>query len=156
VHITSEADARKKIEAAHNRLESGEDFSSVAASFSEDPNTAPNGGDMGFVPESSLHTQPEAFDAIMKLKPDQFTDVVANYEPSSPGHKLAYLAIYKLEGREPAGQRELSDPRLHQYIHGMLHDQQKQLLQNAYLEMLQDDAKVRNYFAEEILKQGGQ
>jgi peptidyl-prolyl cis-trans isomerase SurA len=30
------------------------------------------------------------------------------------------------------------------------------LLQNAYFEMLQDDAKVRNYFAEQILKQGGQ
>ena len=155
-HVVSEADARKKIETAHSRLESGEDFGSVAASLSEDPNTAPNGGDMGFVPESNLRSHPEAYDAIMKLKPDQFTDVVPVYDLSAPGHKLSYLAIYKLEGREPAGQRELSDPRVHQIIHNILHDQQKQLLQNAYIEILQNDAKVRNYFAEEILKQGGQ
>lgn len=156
VHVTSEADARKKIEAAHNKLESGEDFGSVAVTFSEDPATAPNDGDMGFVPESSVKRHPEAYDAIMKLKPDQFTDVIPVYDVTAPGRKLSYFAIFKLSGREPAGQRELSDPRVHQAIHTMLHDQQKQLLQNAYLEMLQDDAKVRNYFAEEILKQGGQ
>lgn len=155
-HVTSEADARKKIDAAHNQLESGEDFAMVAANFSEDPATVPNGGDMGFVPESSVQRHPEAYEAIMKLKPDQFTDVIPVYDLSAPGHKLAYFAIFKLSGREPAGQRELSDPRVHQAIHGLLHDQQKQLLQNAYLEMLQDDAKVRNYFAEEILKQDGQ
>jgi peptidyl-prolyl cis-trans isomerase SurA len=155
-HVTSEADARRKIDAAHNKLEGGEDFASVAGAFSEDPVTVPNGGDMGFVPESSVQRHPEAYEAIMKLKPDQFTDVVPVYDLTSPGHKLSYFAIFKLSGREPAGQRELNDPRVHQAIHGMLHDQQKQLLQNAYLEMLQDDAKVRNYFAEGILKQGGQ
>ena len=37
-----------------------------------------------------------------------------------------------------------------------LHDSQKQLLQTAYLETLQDDARVRNYLAEEILKKGAQ
>jgi len=156
VHVTSEADARKKIEAAHSKLESGEDFATVAANFSEDPNTVPSGGDMGFVPESLVQRHPEAYEAIMKLKPEQFTDVIPVYDLTTPGHKLSYFAIFKLSGREPAGQRELNDPRVHQAIHGLLHDQQKQLLQNAYLEMLQDEAKVRNYFAEEILKQGGQ
>jgi peptidyl-prolyl cis-trans isomerase SurA len=155
-HLQTEADARKKIEAARNHLESGDDFATVASNFSEDPNTVPNGGDMGFVSESSLHSHPEAYDAIMKLKPDQFTDVIPVFDNTTPGHKVSYFAIYKLVGREPAGQRELNDPRVHQAIHGLLHDQQKQLLQNAYLEMLQDEAKVRNYLAEEILKQGGQ
>jgi peptidyl-prolyl cis-trans isomerase SurA len=156
VRIVTEAEARKKIEAAHNRLESGEDFATVAANSSEDPDTAPSGGDMGFVAESSLHSRPEAYDAIIKLKPDQFTDVVPIYDVTRPGHRLSGFAIFKFLGREPAGQRELSDPRVHQTIHTILHDQQKQLLQNAYIEMLQDDAKVRNYFAEQVLKQGGQ
>ncbi len=155
-HVVTEAEARKKIDAAHNHLESGEDFATVAASFSEDPNTSPNGGDMGFVAESSLHTHPEAFDAIMKLKPNQFTDVIPIFDLTTPGHKLSFFAIYMLTGREPAGQRQLNDPRVQQNIHTTLHDSQKQLLQNAYLEMLQDDAKVRNYFAEQTLKQGGQ
>jgi peptidyl-prolyl cis-trans isomerase SurA len=75
---------------------------------------------------------------------------------SGPGHKIAGYAIYKLIAREPEGQRELNDPRVQQAIHQMLHDAQIQLLQTAYLEVLQDEARVRNYLAEQILKQGGQ
>ena len=145
---------RRKSRPRYNQLESGEDFATVATNFSEDPNTASNGGDMGFVPESQLKTDPEVYDAISKLKPDQFTDVFPC--TTGPGHKIAGYAIYKLISREPAGQRELNDPRVQQTIHQSLHDSQKQLLQTAYLETLQDEAKVRNYLAEQILKQGGQ
>ena len=146
---------KAKIDAAYSQLESGVDFATVAMNVSEDPNTASNGGDMGFVRESQLKTDPALYDAISKLKPDQFTDVIPVYD-SSPGHKIAGYAIYKLISREPAGQRELNDPRVQQAIHQSLHDSQKQLLQTAYLETLTDGAKVRNYLAEQILKQGGQ
>jgi peptidyl-prolyl cis-trans isomerase SurA len=152
----TEADARKKIEEVHNRLQSGDDFGTIAANFSEDPNTASSGGDIGFVAESRLRTDPQVYDAITKLKPDQITDVLPIYDSAGPGHKVAYFAIYKLLAREPAGQRELNDPNVQQTIHQTLHDSQKQLLQNAYYETLQDDAKVHNYLAEQILKQGGQ
>jgi peptidyl-prolyl cis-trans isomerase SurA len=151
---TSDADAKRKIDALRNRLESGDDFGSVAMNFSEDPNTAPNGGDMGFIPESQLHADPEVYNAISKLQPDQLTDVLPVYDNAGPGHKVAYYAIYKLIAREPAGQRELNDPRVQQAIHQLLHDSQMQLLQNAYYETLEDQAKVRNYFAEQILKRG--
>jgi peptidyl-prolyl cis-trans isomerase SurA len=150
-----EEDARKKVQALYNRLESGEDFATVAANFSDDQNTASMGGDMGFVPESKIKPDAEVYDAISKLKPDQFTDVLPQYEPG-PAHKVAYYAIYKLISREPAGQRVLSDPNVRQTIHQSLHDAQKQLLQDAYLETLQDEARVRNFLAEQILKQGGQ
>jgi parvulin-like peptidyl-prolyl isomerase len=152
---SGEADAKKKIETLHNRLESGDDFGSLAMNFSEDANTASNGGDMGFVLESQLQTDPEVYDAISKLKPDQFTDVLPLYSGTGPARRIAGYAIYKLIAREPAGQRELNDPNVQQAIHQTLHESQKQLLQNAYFETLQDDAKVRNYFAEQILKQGG-
>ena len=152
---SGEADAKRKIEAALSQLDSGVDFATVAMNISEDQNTASNGGDMGFAPESQLRTDPALYDAINKLKPDQFTDVVPVYQ-SAPGGKIAGYAIYKLISREPAGQRELNDPRVHQTIHESLHDSQKQLLQTAYLETLTDDAKVRNFLAEQILKQGGQ
>ena len=46
--------AKAKIRAIEARLKRGEDFAMVAQNYSEDPNTAPNGGDFGFVPESSL------------------------------------------------------------------------------------------------------
>jgi peptidyl-prolyl cis-trans isomerase SurA len=110
---------------------------------------------MGLFPESQLRADPEVYDAIGKLKPDQFTDVLPVYDSAGPGHKVVGYAIYKLIAREPAGQRELTDPRVQQTIHQLLHDSQKQLLQSAYYESLQDDAKVRNYFAEQMLKQGG-
>ncbi len=151
-----EADAKRKIDAAYSQLESGVDFATVAMNFSEDPNTGPNGGDMGFARESQLKADPPLYDAISKLKPEQFTDVITVYDDTVPGHKIAGYAIYKLISREPAGQRELSDPRVQQAIHQSLHDAQKQLLQSAYLETLTDGAKVRNFIAEQILKQGGQ
>jgi peptidyl-prolyl cis-trans isomerase SurA len=152
---SGEVDAKKKIQALHTRLESGEDFAILAANFSEDPNTASMGGDMGFVRESQLRTDPEVYGAIGKLKPDEFTDVIPINVPGS-GHKIAGYAIYKLIAREPAGQRELNDPRVQQAIHQLLHENDKQLLQDAYFEVLQDDARVRNYLAEQILKQGAQ
>jgi peptidyl-prolyl cis-trans isomerase SurA len=152
---SGDADARKKIEGLYSRLESGQDFATVAANSSEDPNTAPNGGDMGFARESQLKTDPAVYAAILKLKPDQFTDVMPVYD-AGPGHKVAGYAIYKLISREPAGQRDLNDPRLRQGIHQQLHDNDKQLLQSAYLEQLEDDARVRNFLAEQILKEGTQ
>lgn len=153
---SNEADAKKKIQTLHNRLESGDDFGSLAMNFSEDPNTASNGGDMGFVPDSQLHADPEVYNAVSVLKPDQYTDVLPVYNNAAQNRKIIGYAIYKLIAREPAGQRELNDPNVQQTIHQQLHDSQKQLLQNAYYEMLQDDAKVRNYFSEQILRQGGQ
>jgi peptidyl-prolyl cis-trans isomerase SurA len=81
--------------------------------------------------------------------------VLPIYDPG-PNHKVAGFVIYKLIAREPAGQRELNDPRVRQAIHQTLHDSQKQMLQTAYFEMLQDEAHVRNYLAEQLLKQGAQ
>ncbi len=153
---SSDADAKKKIQTLHNRLQSGEDFGAVAMSFSEDPSTAPNGGDMGFVAESALHSNPIAYDAISKLKPGDFTDILPIYDGTGPGHRTVGYAIYKLIGREPAGQRESSDPRVQQTIRQQLREGHAQLLKNAYFEMLHDQAKVRNYFAEHILKEGVQ
>ena len=148
-----EAEARRRIDAAHSQLVSGVDFATVAASVSENPDTAPNGGDMDFASESQLKAEPAIYDAISKLKPGQFTDVIPEYDPS---HKIVGYAIYRLLQRDAAGQRELNDPRVQQAIHQALHDNQKQLLQTAYLETLQDAARVRNYLAEEILKKGAQ
>jgi peptidyl-prolyl cis-trans isomerase SurA len=42
----SDAEARRKIDMIHNRLESGEDFSTLASQLSENTNDANNGGNM--------------------------------------------------------------------------------------------------------------
>lgn len=147
----NEAEARKEIQSIHSRLEGGEDFASLAMQFSENPNSANNGGDMGFVKETDLRTDPAAYNAITKLRPGQITDSLPVFDPG-PGHKIVGYAIYRLVAREAAGQREINDPRVQQSIRQGLHDSHAQLLRNAYMEMLHDQAAVRNYFAEQILK----
>jgi peptidyl-prolyl cis-trans isomerase SurA len=151
---SSDADAKKKIQVLHNRLESGEDFGAVAMSFSENPNTASNGGDMGFVLESALHSEPEAYNAISELKPGQITDILPVYDSPGAAHRTVAYAIYKLISRDVAGQRELNDPRVQQTIRQTLREGHAQLLKNAYFEVLEREAKVHNYFADQILKQG--
>jgi len=152
---SGDADAKKKIQELHKRLANGEDFGTIAMNFSENPNTAPNGGDMGFLPETQLHADQDVYNAISKLKPGEITDVIPVYAGAGgrPRQAMGY-AIYKLIAREPAGQRELSDPRVQQVIRQGLREGHAQLLQNAYFEVLHDEAKVHNYFAEQILKQG--
>jgi peptidyl-prolyl cis-trans isomerase SurA len=63
--------------------------------------------------------------------------------------------IVKLISKEPAGQRDLNDPRVQQAIRQQLRDRREQLLKAAYYESLRDDAKVTNYYAEEVLKNAG-
>ena len=59
----NEADARKKIQMLLNRLDSGDDFATLAMNYSEDSETSGNGGDLGFTPESSLQrTDPSTRD----------------------------------------------------------------------------------------------
>src|SRR5436190_4234927 len=50
----NDADARKKIQMIANRLDSGDEFATLAMGFSEDPETSSNGGDLGLAPESAL------------------------------------------------------------------------------------------------------
>ena len=152
----NEAEAKKEIQSIRSRIDTGEDFGTLAAQFSENTNFAPNGGDMGFIPDSQLKTSPDVYSAVNALKPNQVTEPLAVYDVNGPGHKLMGFAIYKLLSREAAGQRELKDPRVQQSIRQGLRERKTQLLQNAYYEMLHNDAKVKNYFAEQILKQGAQ
>jgi len=147
----NEAEARKKIQMVENRLDSGEDFATVAMSYSEQPETAQNGGDLGFIPESSLKSDKAAFDAVAKLKPGQYTGILAVGDPNS--RQLFGFRMVKLISKEAAGQRELKDPRVQQAIREQLRDRREQLLKSAYYETIRDKANVQNYFAEEILKQ---
>ena len=149
----NDAEAKKKIDQLHNRLESGEDFGTIAANFSEQPATASNGGDLGFVTESQLRQDAAIYAAISKLKPGQITEIIPSYTTDS-SKRIAGYAIYKLIDREEAGQHELSDPRVQQQIRQQLRDGRAQLLKNAYFEILRDQARVENFFAEEVFRNG--
>jgi peptidyl-prolyl cis-trans isomerase SurA len=150
---TGDEEARKKIQALKNRIDAGEDFGALAMNFSERQDTAPNGGDMGFVSESQMKADPATYAAIMKLKPGETTDILPLLDPST--RKVGGYSIYKLISKEPAGQRDLNNPQVQQAIRQQLHDSRSQLLKTAYFEMLRDQAKVQNFLAEQIFSDVG-
>jgi peptidyl-prolyl cis-trans isomerase SurA len=146
--------AREKIRMIYNRLESGEDFAAVAAQFSEDQDTARSGGELGATPESQLkNTDPATRDAIAKLKPGQFSEIIQIINPTT-GKALGYR-IVKLLGKEVAGQRSLSDPTVQQAIRNQIRNQREQFLRAAYDEELRDNAEIHDYYAEQVLKSYG-
>ena len=135
----NEEQARKKIEMLMARLKQGEDFAQLAQNFSEETTSAPNGGDLGFVPESALEkANPELRKAIQAASPGQVTSVV---------HTAEGYRVFKIYSKEPAGQRELTDPRVQQNIRETLINRKDQLLRAAYYEVARDEAKVVNYLA---------
>src|ERR1700758_1549895 len=80
----NEADARKKIQMINNRLDSGDDFATLAMNYSEDPETSGNGGDLGTIPESSLkNTDPGTRDLVLKLKPGQYSPIITVMNPAT-------------------------------------------------------------------------
>ncbi|NHN77716.1 molecular chaperone SurA [Azotobacter chroococcum] len=52
--IRSETEARRLIERIHERIRNGEDFAELAKSFSEDPGSALNGGDLNWIDPNIL------------------------------------------------------------------------------------------------------
>ena len=134
--------ARKKIEMLVARLKQGEDFVMLAQNFSEDPTSAPNGGDLGFVPESAMEkANPEIRAAIQTTPAGQVSPVVKTAE----GYR-----VFKIYSKEPAGQRELTDPRVQQNIRETLINRKDQLLRAAYYEVARDEAQVVNYLAQAV------
>ncbi len=135
----NEDQARKKMLMIEARLRQGDDFSRLAQNFSEDPQSAANGGDMGFIPESALaQADAETRKAILTLTPGQV---------SSPIRTQGGWHILKLVTREPAGQRELNDPRVQQNIRETLRTRKEQLLRNAYFDACRNEAQIVNYLA---------
>ncbi|MGB6717909.1 MAG: peptidylprolyl isomerase, partial [Candidatus Acidiferrales bacterium] len=129
-----------------SQLAAGADFSNLAMDYSEDANAA-NGGDLGFIPESSLNqTDPALKNAVLGLQPGQVSKPVVL--------KDGYHII-KLIAREQAGQRQLSDPQVQQSIRQSLQNRDEQLLRAAYLSIARDQAHVVNYLAKEVVESAG-
>jgi len=149
----NEAEARKKIQTALTGLEAGNDFATLAVTYSEDASTAANGGDIGIVPESALkQTDALTRESVLKLKPGQYTQIIPL---QGPNKQVGAFQIVKLIAMEPAGQRQLSDPRVEQEIRTALQDRREQLMKAAYYEVMRDQAKVENYYAQQVLESNG-
>jgi len=139
----NDAQARAKIMDIQARLQRGEDFTLLAQNYSEDVNSAPNGGDMGFLPESTLEkASPDLRKMVASLQPGALSTVM---------HMQDGYRILKVISKEPQGQRDLQDPRVQQEIRENLLNQKDSLLKTAYYEVQRNAAKVTNYMAQSIV-----
>jgi peptidyl-prolyl cis-trans isomerase SurA len=144
---TSEPEAKRKLTLIEQRLGTGADFSQLAMDYSED-STSSTGGDLGFVPESALNqSDPVLKKTVESMKAGDVTQPI--------GVKSGGYRILKLIAKEPAGQRELSDPQVQQSIRDMLRNRKEQLLRSAYMIEARDDAHVTNFLARQILESAG-
>ena len=135
--------ASAKVAMLMERLKGGAGFGDLARDYSEDPETAPRGGDLGAVPLSALKQAPPALrNAVLQTAPGSARVVSEN-----GGHTIVFVAA-----REPAGQRDLSTPGVRENIRETLYGRKEQLLRTAYVTAAQNEANVVNHLARRILE----
>jgi peptidyl-prolyl cis-trans isomerase SurA len=143
---TTPGEAAAKARMVMERLKAGARFEDVAADFSEDPESAPRGGDLGFVTLSALQqAPPQLRDAVLSGTPGSARLL------SSGG---AYTVVLVL-GKDAAGQKDPSMPEVKQAISQALRGRREQLLRTAYLDAIRSDASVVNLIAKRLVESQG-
>ena len=138
--------AANKVGQLMERLKAGASFADLARDFSEDPESAPRGGDLGLVPLSTIkQAAPALRDAVLQMMPGN-----ARVVSQGGAHSIVFLVAH-----EAAGQRDLSMPDVKQRITDMLKARQEQLLRTAYLSAARTDADVVNYEARRVVESLG-
>jgi peptidyl-prolyl cis-trans isomerase SurA len=135
--------AAAKVSMLMERLKAGASFSDLAVGYSEDPETAPRGGDLGYVPVSRIKQAPPTLrDAILNKAPGTVTVVSQN-----GAHTIVLVVAHEM-----AGQRDPSMPEVRQRIVDTLRGRKEQLLRSAYLIDVRSNAKVVNYLARRVVE----
>jgi parvulin-like peptidyl-prolyl isomerase len=143
---TTPQEAAQKAQMLMERLKSGASFGELAADFSEDPQSAPRGGDLGFMPVSALQQAPPPLrDAVLKSKPGTVTTVSNN-----GAHTLVLVVAH-----ETAGQKDPGMPEVKEAITSTLRGRREQLLRAAYLSAIRNDAVVVNHLADRLVESQG-
>jgi len=143
---TTPEEAAAKMRLITERLKTGASFADVAADYSEDPDSAPRGGDLGFVPLSTLqNAPPQLRDAVLKGTPGSARVLGANG---------AYTFVVVL-AKDSAGQKDLGTPGVKESIGQGLRSRREQLLRTAFLGALRNDAVVVNLIAKRLVESQG-
>jgi peptidyl-prolyl cis-trans isomerase SurA len=138
--------AAEKVKMLMQRLKEGASFGDLAIGYSEDPESAPRGGDMGLVPISRLKQAPQQLrDAVLKKEPG-----TVSIASMGAAHTLVLVVAH-----EVAGQRDLSTPGVSDRITEALKARREQVLRAAYLTTARNDADVVNYLARRIVEAQG-
>jgi parvulin-like peptidyl-prolyl isomerase len=141
-------DAENKVKEIGQKLsQPGIDFASIAAQYSEDPETAARGGEWRFLTEDEMKQlmTPELADFVMnKMTVGQ---VVPRIVPAEG--KLLFL---KLTSRQEKDEDlTLNSPNVKGRVIEMLTGAKKQLLSAAYQARSMDEARIENYLAKQIV-----
>jgi parvulin-like peptidyl-prolyl isomerase len=140
------AAAAAKVQMLMERLKGGTPFHELAMSYSEDPESARRGGDLGLVPVSKLNETPPALrNAVLGKSPGTATVATVN------GVHTVVLVLAK----EAPGQRDLSTPEVRSRITARLRATKEQLLRSAYLTTARTEADVVNLIARRIDESSG-
>jgi len=143
---TTPEEASFKVRMIMERLKTGASFADVAMDYSEDPETAPRGGDLGLVPVSALKQAPEALrKAVIGQKPG-----TVNVATSGGVHTIVAVIAH-----EEPGERNLSTPGVRDAITGTLKTRKEQLLRTAYLSAARGEADVMNHAARRVVESQG-
>jgi peptidyl-prolyl cis-trans isomerase SurA len=138
--------AAAKVANLMERLKAGAPFADLARDFSEDPQTAPRGGDLGLVPLSAIQKAPPLLrQAALSTKVG-----AARIVSEGGSHTIVYVVSHEL-----AGQRDLSTPGVRERITEGLRGGREQLVRAAYLAAARTDAKVENYLARRVVENQG-
>lgn len=140
--------ARQKAAQLLKQIQGGADFAAVARDYSEDPASAPNGGDLQFQPLQALESlDPKLAQTVQRMRVGETTPQVVETRYG--------FHIVKLLEKDAGGQKDLSDPRVQAQVRQVIFNRKDQTLKNAFSEMARNKAKVTNYLAERIFASAG-
>lgn len=139
-------EAQAKAQMLVERLKAGAPFAQLAADFSENPQSGQRGGDLGFIPVSTLRQQPPA------LRDAALNSPVGSVRLVSIQGVHTIVAVI---ARDTAGQKDPSMPAVRDMITNTLKGRREQLLRAAYLNALRNDAAVVNHLADRIVEAQG-
>lgn len=125
------AEARKKIEDVQQKVKKGEDFATLAKTYSEGP-SGPKGGDLGYFRRGQMVKPFE--EAAFSLKPDETSEIVET--------QFGYHLI-KVNDKKPAKKMTYAEvkDRLNEHLKKQKTDSEA----NAYIETLRKDAKIEKF-----------
>jgi len=141
-------EARQKASRLLREIQTGQDFATVAKNYSEDPSTAPVGGDLNFQSIDTIgNTEPALAQAVRRMK-------MGETYPQVIETRFGFH-ILKLLERDPGGQKDLTDPRVQAQVRQVIFNRKDSLYKNAFSESVRNSAKINNYFAQRVLESAG-
>ena len=140
-------EAKNKIDIINQRLKSGADFATVAREQSEDPQSVPRGGDLGFFTEDQLKQSGFPQELITR-----FFGGMEVGKVTDPLQSSGRWTIFKLTDRRLQSENlTLDNPEVRKDATESILNQRKQILNAAMLEVAVREAKITNNLAQDML-----